>query len=301
MKVAILGGTGFIGKYVAEVLQERGHQVVLWSRQTTKISSLSSRFTIQQWPLAKEEAVDDIDAVINLAGESINQRWTQQAKEKIRKSRIETTRQLVRYVQDGVLQPKVLINASAVGYYGFSEDLIFTEDTPGAGDFLASVTKEWEQEADQVSKHGIRVVKARLGVVLGRDEGALVEMLRPYRLFVGGTVGKGTQWVSWIHIQDVAGLLVFALEHDHISGPLNVTSPGFIQMKQFGELIGKTIGKPHWFPVPSIVLKVMLGEVSQLVLEGQRVMPTKALQAGYRFIYKDLESALSDLLKRRIS
>lgn len=301
MKVAILGGTGFIGKYVAEVLQERGHQVVLWSRQTTTIHSLSSRFTIQQWPLAMEEAVDDIDAVINLAGESINQRWTQQAKEKIRKSRIETTRQLVRYVQDGILQPKVLINASAVGYYGFSEDLIFTEDSPDAGDFLASVTKEWEQEADQVSKHGIRVVKARLGVVLGRDEGALVQMLLPYRLFVGGTVGRGTQWVSWIHIQDVAGLLAFALEHDHISGPLNLTSHGFIQMKQFGQLIGKTLGRPHWFPVPSIVLKVMLGEVSQLVLEGQRVMPAKALQAGYRFKYKDLESALSDLLKRRIS
>jgi uncharacterized protein (TIGR01777 family) len=298
MKIAILGGSGFIGSQLTEHLIEKGHQVVIWTRSPEKIdSSKESAIHSEKWPLTGESAHPDIDAVVNLAGETINQRWTPQAKERILRSRIETTRALVEIIESKKISPRVLVNGSAIGYYGTSQDLNFTEENERHGsDFLAQVCKAWEKEADQAKNHDVRVVKSRFGVVLGRDGGALPNMLFPYKLFAGGRVGTGQQWMSWVHIDDVVNLLTFALENEALSDALNCTSPHPVRMNQFGRTAGKTLGKPHWLPAPAFAIRLLLGEMSDLILKGQHVLPQKALEKGYSFKFPKLEEGLQDLL-----
>jgi uncharacterized protein (TIGR01777 family) len=298
MKIAILGGSGFIGKEVATHLVQAGHEVEIWSRNPEKYGSIvPGSIHLKKWPLEPSKKDRSTEAIVNLAGETINQRWTEKAKERIVSSRVKTTKALIEEIKEENISPKILINASAVGYYGTSLEDSFTEaDGPGE-DFLAYVTKAWEQEADQASQYGVRVVKARFGVVLGKGDGALTRMVLPYKLFGGGPIGTGKQWIAWIHSKDVAGLIQFAIENTNIEGALNCTAPQTIRMNEFGLKLGNVMGRPHWLPVPPFALRILLGEMSDLVMKGQRVIPAKALEKGYRFSYADLELALRDLLK----
>lgn len=198
-------------------------------------------------------------------------------------------------------KPEVLVNASAVGFYGMSDEKIFTEaDDPSANDFLATVVRSWEAEAKKAEQFGVRTVLARFGIVLGK-EGALPLMALPYKLGAGGTVGTGKQWLSWIHVADVAGLIRFAIEHEQISGPINVTAPEPLKMKEFGKAIGKTLHRPHWLPVPSFALKILLGEMSEMLLSGQRAVPAKAVEFGYSYKFPQLPEALEDSLLKKTS
>lgn len=251
-----------------------------------------------QWtPDLQTFPLSSIDVVINLAGESINSRWTKKQKKIILNSRIQTTKGLIKQLQALPAKPHTFINASAIGYYGTSETESFTEQhvTPG-NDFLANTVYSWEQEASKARSLGIRTIYARFGVILGPDGGALPKMLLPYQFYIGGTVGSGKQWLSWIHIDDVASMIDFIIHKKEIDGPLNITAPEPIRMKEFGETIATIMKKPHWLPVPSFMLHALLGEMSILVLEGQHVLPSKVIEHGYQYTFPTIDHALQNIL-----
>ncbi|MBI4051951.1 MAG: TIGR01777 family protein [Elusimicrobia bacterium] len=283
MRIFLAGGTGFIGKAVTEEFSKVGHSLVFLTRQNLNSGA---------W----ESQVKGCDAVINLAGESIAQRWSPSAKQRIGESRIGVTRSLVFGMERSYPRPKVLINASAVGYYGDRGDEALTEESaPGTG-FLAEVCKDWEAQAQRAMDFGVRAVCLRLGVVLGKGGGALAKMLPPFRMFVGGPLGDGRQWMSWVHIQDVAGLISFCLSHDSVSGAVNATAPEPMTNRDFSKALGNVLGRPSWAPVPGFVLKLLLGEMSDLLLTGQRVLPARARELGYRFRFSSLMEALPSCL-----
>ena len=297
MKVAIAGGTGMVGRRLSKLLLEQGHEVIILTRgeQQTK-----NNIRYVQWlndDSKPELYVDNTDAFVNLAGVSLNEgRWTEEQKQKILSSRIESTKEIIRIVQNLNNKPKVLINASAVGIYPVSETAVYTEQAnETATDFLGNVVTQWEETAMQAEHVGIRTCLTRFGVILEKGEGALPMMVLPYKLGVGGTIGSGKQWISWIHIEDVARGILFAIENDTLSGPINFTTPNVKRMKQFGQSISKALNRPHWFPVPGIALKLALGEKSMLVLEGQHVAPEKLLNANFKFKFISVEDAIRDL------
>ncbi|MFS0655802.1 TIGR01777 family oxidoreductase [Bacillus sp. 179-C3.3 HS] len=293
MNIAITGGTGFIGQHVTKVLEAEGHHLYILTRKPKK--SEQNHLHYVQWlteGATPEHELPAIDAWVNLAGQSIFTRWTQQAKRDILSSRIEATKEVRRIIEAQDTKPSVHIQASAVGIYGTSDVKDFTEDaSPAETDFLSYTSKRWEEEGQKIEALGIRTVYTRFGVVLG-EKGTLPLMTLPYKLFAGGTIGSGSQWVSWVHVEDVAQLIAFAMKHDHITGPLNVTSPHPVQMRQLGQTIAKALGRPHWLKVPSFVIKTALGEMSLLVLEGQRALPKKALLSSYPFLYPELKEAI---------
>jgi len=296
MRIAIIGGSGFIGTALREKCRQVGHEVVLLSRD---LEHMTWSGTIE--PLDPNQPLV-VDGLVNLAGETINQRWTTSAKQRIMQSRIETTKRLVQAIEKGIVQTQVLINGSAVGFYGYSDEQVFTEESAGSfdpQDFLAQVVMAWEAEADQISRNSVRVVKARFGVVLGLTGGALPKMLFPYRCYIGGPLGKGHQWLSWIHIEDVVELLLFCLENEPISGAVNFTAPAPVTMNEFGRQLSKVLKRPHWLPTPAPALRVALGEMADLLLKGQKVLPKKAKENGFTFQYAHLPKALSDLIRKR--
>lgn len=300
MHVVITGGTGFVGKHLTASLIQDGHHVSILTRHpenSPDIPGLSHVKWLQDGA-QPENTLDEADAIVNLAGESINSgRWTDERKQRIYESRIKATDEVIRILKKLSKKPEVLVNASAVGYYGMSESETFTEKSNvHAEDFLAKVVRSWEQKASQAEKDGVRTVYARFGVILG-SEGALQKMILPYKFGVGGTVGSGKQWLSWIHIADVVGLIRFALENRNVNGALNVTSPEPLRMKQAGKTIGEVMNRPHWIPVPKIAMKAALGEMSNLLLHGQRVLPAKAMEQGYAFEYATFKQALQDIVK----
>ncbi|KFN02827.1 TIGR01777 family protein [Bacillus clarus] len=298
MKIAISGGTGFIGKRLANFLSQKGNTVYILTRK--KIADpQNSNIQYVQWSVDLHTfPLSSIDVVINLAGESINNgRWTQKQKEAILNSRIKTTKGLIKQLQKLQTKPHTFINASAIGYYGTSETKIFTEQQEDPGDdFLAQTVYLWEKEATQARHLGIRTIYIRFGVVLGANGGALPKMLLPYRLYVGGTIGSGNQWLSWIHLDDAVRMIDFAIHKEEIEGALNITAPTPIKMKEFGATLSNITGRPHWLPVPSFVLHALLGEMSMLVLEGQHVLPNKAIEHGYQYSFPTLNHALQNIL-----
>jgi len=300
MHIVIAGGSGFVGKVLQERFLKHGHEVTILTRNKEKIAE-TNRLRAVEWlnPNSNpEKYLGNVDAIINIAGESINGfRWTKTKKKQIIESRIRTTREIVRIIGEMDPKPKVLVNGPAVGYYGMSDEDTFTEESKTeANDFLATVVRKWEEEAKQAEKFGVRTVYARLGVVLGKG-GALPLMALPYKMGVGGPVGSGKQWVPWVHQADVAGLLLFAIENESISGPLNVTAPNPVKNNQFGKSIGRVLHRPHWMPVPSFAMKMLLGEMSEMLLSGQCVVPERALQCGYIYQYPELEEALENILR----
>ena len=296
MKVAIAGGTGLVGKKLCHALKARGDEVIVLTRGESKFEE-NIQYVNWLGDEKPELALGGIDAFVNLAGVSINDgRWTEERKEAIYLSRMNTTDEVLRILESLHTKPQVLINASAIGIYPTSIPTVYTEQSNEyATDFLGKVVADWEQKASRARELGVRVCLARLGVVLEKEAGALPLIVLPYQLFVGGTVGSGEQWISWIHIDDVCGAIIHAIEHTELSGPINFTSPNAKRMKQFGKIVGRTLNRPHWLPVPSFALKLALGEKSQLVLEGQYVVPEKLLQSGYQFKFPSVEDAIIDL------
>lgn len=301
MRIAIAGGTGFVGRALTNALVTEGHEVLILTRNKKNEDTHHVQYVqwLEEGDHQVSETLSRIDGIVNLAGESINDgRWTEERKKSILESRVHATQHVINLIQRLETKPKVLVNASAIGYYGTSTDEAFTESTVNAGnDFLASVCVRWEQEARRASDLGVRVVCSRFGLILGTQGGALPKMLIPYRMFVGGPLGSGDQWYSWVHIDDVVGLIIHSLKNDAVEGPLNVTAPNPTKMNEFGKAIAKEIKRPHWFPTPGFLLRWILGEMSILVLEGQKVLPSKALETNYQFRYPTIREALQNLLK----
>jgi len=297
LRIAITGGTGFVGSALTSYLSEQGHTLFILTRK--KIEQTDPNITYVEWLHADskpESMLSEIDAFVNLAGESINSgRWTKVRKEKIISSRIQVTKEVIRILSKLDKKPDILLNASAIGIYGTSFDATFTEDSPEIGkDFLAQTVDAWEAEALKVEELGIEVALMRFGIILGKNAGALPKMLLPYQLFIGGTIGSGHQWLSWVHIEDVVKSIEFVMKNK-ITGPVNITAPFPERMSKFGQTIGKVLKRPHFLPVPSICLRLLLGEMSILVLEGQKVIPEKLVKSGYKFSYLDLEKALKQI------
>lgn len=298
MKIAISGGTGLVGQALSTELIRNGHEVFILTRSKTNISA-NPQFV--QWLNdgdQPENALEGVDAIVNLAGATINNRWTDEYKHKILESRLRATSEINRIMEELNQKPTVLINASAVGYYGTSRTAEFSEQSAQGNDFLAETVARWETAASAANNLGVRVVLCRFGVILDKKGGALPRMALPYKLFGGGTIGSGQQWLSWIHIKDVVGGIIFAIENKQLSGPVNFSAPEPVIMDQFGKTLAKVINRPHWMPVPSVMLKLLLGEMSILVLEGQRVLPEKLLSAGYVFLFPHLQDALNDIFNK---
>ncbi|ALC92128.1 multidrug MFS transporter [Bacillus sp. FJAT-18017] len=300
MKLAIAGGTGFLGNALVDTLLSEEHEIVILTRKKT--SSSKTNLTFVQWMAEEsqpERYLEGIEVFINLAGESLNSgRWTTVQKEKLLKSRLDATNEAIRILSKLSKKPSVYISASAVGVYGTSEDKLFTEESSLGQDFLASLVKQWEDAGSKAEELGIRTVFCRFGIILDREESALPQMVFPYKLFGGGTVGSGSQWISWIHREDAVGAILFIIKNNSISGAVNFTSPNPTTMKEFGQTIGQVLRRPHWLPVPSFALKLLLGEMSILVLKGQRVMPVVLVEAGYQFRFPQLKKALEDLFSK---
>lgn len=297
MQILIFGGSGFVGQHLAKRLLAANHEVLIPTRGSQSVTygqAISYQLDQVGSLLSKLKSPY---AIVNLAGESINAgRWTAQRKDSILQSRIKITQAIVDAIKATPHKPEVLINASAIGFYGYSETATFTETSPAGQGFLSDVTRAWEEVAYQASSQ-TRVVAARLGLVLGSNGGALPRMVLPYHLFIGGRVGNGRQWVSWIHIDDVTGIIEHCLTTDSIQGPVDVTAPQPVTMEQFGQTIGQCLHRPHWLPVPSFALKLLLGEMAEIVLQGQRVLPTVANSHGYTFAYPTAEQALEQIIR----
>lgn len=298
MKIVIAGGSGFIGNKLTNFLIQQGHEIIVLTRSGNSLCSNVEYVTWLNESSNLEKKLENTDVYINLAGVSINDgRWTKKHQKEIYQSRMEATEELLRVIKLLPQKPATLINASAVGIYPSSFDAIYTEKSPDrSNDFLAKTVIDWEKKAKEAEQFGIRTVFMRFGVVLGNDGGALPLMTLPYKLFAGGTVGSGKQWVSWIHVKDAVRAIVFVMENERVRGPVNVVAPNPVRMEELGRTIGFVLNRPHWFPAPSFLLKLALGEKSKLVLEGQKVLPSVLLDEGFEFEFPTVEKALKDLL-----
>ena len=303
MRIVITGGSGFIGRRLVARLLEQGDQVLVLTRrleQARRILGESPNLKLLPYdpyqPQAWAAALEGYEGIVNLAGEPLaSSRWTEAKKKEIRRSRVETTQALVQALASLNQKPQVMISSSAVGYYGShpaGEPL--TETDPPAQDFLAEVCQAWEAAARPVEELGIRLAILRTGIVLGPDGGALGQMLAPFQFFIGGTIGSGKQWLSWIHREDWVSLVCFLLEQG--SGVFNATAPNPVQMEEFCRTLGQVLGRPSWLPVPELALELLLGEAAQVVLTGQKVIPQAALQMGFTFQYPQLKEALRQIL-----
>jgi hypothetical protein len=302
MKIALTGATGFVGSRLAKVLQSQGHELCILTRNPDRAKQiLGNEIRLVKYDPCKsgdwQGEVALCEAVINLAGEPIAQkRWTPSQKQTILDSRQIGTQKIVEAIAQNPDQPKVLINASAIGYYGTSETAKFTEESPPGKDFLASVCQAWEAEAQKVTDYNTRLVILRLGIVLGMG-GALAKMLAPFKMFMGGPLGNGNQWFSWIHREDLVNLIIYALNQSSMTGVYNATAPQPVTMKEFCHILGSVMNRPSWLPVPNIALETLLGDGAIVVLEGQQVIPQRTLNQGFTYQYADLKSALGNILK----
>jgi uncharacterized protein (TIGR01777 family) len=306
--VALTGGTGLIGKALVIALIQRGDKVLLLVRNPEKAKSeLPNLAGYYEWNAMSESgewtnALASADAVIHLAGTPVAARWNDDYKKAIYDSRIISTRNLVRAIAQSGTKPKVFITASGVGYYGnqgYDMNVpILDENAPPANDFLAKVCIDWEKEAFEAEKSGVRAVAVRTGVVLSTKGGALEKMLTPFKLFAGGPIGSGKQWVSWIHIDDQVGLYLFAVDNEMVKGALNAVAPNPVQMNELAQTLGKVLSRPSLFPVPKAALELLFGEAAGVIAEGQRAVPKRALELGFSFKYPTLEGALRDVIAK---
>jgi len=300
MKILISGGTGLIGQALTKFYLNAGHQVVILTRSADN-KNPDENLHFVQWDAKSTTALlpllKDIDVVINLAGENIGSgSWTKERKVRIIQSRIRAGNALAEAVVAAPKKPEVFIQASGVGFYGTSESLTFDENSPNGDDFLGDVAEKWENSSALVEDVGVRRVIIRTGVVLEKSSGVLPLMMLPFKLFVGGPLGSGRQIISWIHLQDEVRAIDYCIKNQNITGPVNLASPNAVSNSEFGKMIGKVIRRPFWFPTPAFLLKIVLGEQSILVLEGQRAYPQKLLVHGYNFLYPDLSDALHNII-----
>lgn len=294
MKALVTGATGLVGR---ELLRRLGEAVVLTRDVERTRGRLGPGVRAFAWRPESEPApapaFESVDVVFHLAGEPVAEgRWTAEKKQRIADSRVLGTRNLVAALRALPALPRTLVCASAVGFYGTRGDQELSEAAPKGEGFLADVTESWEAEARAAERLGIRVVNARLGVVLAPDGGALARMLPPFRLGIGGTLGDGRQWMPWIHIADVVGLLLHAASDERLHGPVNVVSPHPVTNRELSRTLGHVLGRPAVLPVPRLALRAVFGELAEVLLHSQRVLPVAALESSYSFLYPDLEAAL---------
>ncbi|AFY96401.1 TIGR01777 family oxidoreductase [Chamaesiphon minutus] len=301
MKIAIVGATGFVGSRLVERLQAQGHQIVILTRSLQQARNRFPQAQVVGYnPLESgewQESLSGCDAVVNLAGEPIaEKRWTPEQKRTILESRQIGTQKIVEAIAAASVKPSVLINASAIGYYGTSETAKFDENSPAGTDFLAEVCTKWEAAATAVTATGTRLVIVRLGIVLGENGGALGKMLAPFSAFVGGPIGSGKQWFSWVHRDDVVKLIIQAITDTQMQGVYNATAPNPVTMASFAQTLGTVMNRPSWLPVPNFALEAMLGEGAIVVLQGQQVVPNHTLGQNFEFEYPTLQPALKAIL-----
>lgn len=301
MKIFITGGTGFVGQALVRTLIRQGHEATILTRSLRKYGPHQPGITLVEGdPTQKgewQESVGGHDIIINLAGASIFGRWTDEIKRALRESRILATRNLVDAIQGHEI--KTFISTSAVGYYGFRDDEELTEESSPGKDFLAQLAVDWEKEAWRAKDRGVRVVLTRFGIVLGEEGGALGQMIPIFKKDLGGPLGSGKQWFSWIHREDLSRAMLFLFEHAEISGPVNLTAPNPVRNRDLAAAIGKAMRRPAFMRVPGFMLRLALGEFGSVLLEGQRVIPQRLLQSGFRFQYARIEEALAEIFENK--
>jgi hypothetical protein len=297
VNLTITGASGLIGRRLIRNLGSAGHKLTVLSRHAG--TNVPPNVTVVVWdPMkgpAPEGGLRGADAVIHLAGEPVGQRWSLDVKRRIRDSRVTGTRKLVEALGKMGAPPRILVSASAVGYYGSRGDEVLREDSPPGASYLAEVCEAWEQESAAAAELGIRVVRIRIGIVLDAKGGALQQMLPPFRMGVGGRLGDGRQWMSWIHLEDLAAMFQYAVENP-VSGAWNGVAPFPVSNADFTRTLAGALHRPAIFPVPVFALKLLFGEMSEILLGSQRVMPAAAEAAGFRFRFPELSGALKDVL-----
>ncbi|HJX69981.1 MAG TPA: TIGR01777 family oxidoreductase [Dehalococcoidia bacterium] len=301
--VIITGGTGLIGQALAASLIDDEHEVIVLSRSPELSTGLPDGVRVERWDARTAEGwshlVDGTDAIINLAGENISAgRWTATRKRRILESRLNAGRAIAQAVESAAHKPRVLIQASGIGYYGLCDNEEITEETPAGKDFLAQLAVEWEDSTARVEAWGVRRAIVRTGVVLSSKGGALPRMLLPFRLFLGGRLGSGQQWLPWIHMADEVGAIRFLIDNDSASGPFNLTAPNALTNTDFSCIVGQQLRRPAFMPVPAFVLRFLFGEMATLLLYGQRAVPQRLLQLGFTFKLPTADSALQDILQK---
>jgi uncharacterized protein (TIGR01777 family) len=298
MKITLTGGSGFIGRRLLKTLSGNGHTMHILSRHSG--TNLPPGVKLSVWHATKgeppAEALEGADAVIHLAGESVAQKWTAENKQQIRDSRVKGTEHLIHALSTISQRPAVLVSASAIGIYGSRGDEVLTETSKTGEGFLAEVCREWEKEAEMAEALGIRVVKMRIGIVLDKNGGALAKMLPPFQNYAGGKLASGKQWMSWIHLQDLANLFRHAVEQP-VRGVVNATAPNPVTNAEFTKRLAEALKRPAIFPVPGLALRLMFGEMSEMLTGSQRVLPKAAQASGFAFQYPELGPALVNLLK----
>ena len=300
VKILMTGGTGFVGTQLTSRLIEDRHEVTILTRSLKGAKGSSPAISYLEGDPTKkgawQEAIKNHDAVINLAGASIFSKWTDEHKKAIRESRVNTTRNIVEGIPSRSERPFTFFSTSAVGYYGFCGDEELTEESRHGDDFLARISVEWEGEALKARDKGARVVITRFGIVMGEKGGALSQMIPLFKKYIGGPIGSGKQWFSWIHIKDLAEAFAFLLKHPEISGPVNVCSPNPARNKDLAKALGKALHRPSFIPAPGFMVKWVLGEFGSVILEGQKVIPRKLLDLGFVFQYPDIDKALQSIV-----
>ena len=296
-QILITGGTGFIGSYLSEILMRKGHYITIVTRSPEahkNEEAKNQRFV--SWD-ELSSVMGSIDVVINMAGENLfGKRWTPEVKENLYNSRILTTRKLVDAIRASVSKPEVFISTSGVNYYQDSGDEVITEQGEAGDDFLANLCIDWEKEAELASGLGVRVVIARFGIVLEKDGGVIEKMKLPFKLFVGGPVGSGDQYMPWIHMEDLCRILVYSMENEELEGALNACSPEPVTMNQFADALGDVMNRPSFFRVPEFVLDIVLGEAAVPVTGSLRVQPKVLQKSGFEFEFDDIGTALADIM-----
>ncbi len=306
MRVAVTGATGFVGTRLVEKLSSDGHSIVVLTRNAERARRVfpGARFPtvdiVAYTPTASgpwQSSISSCDGVVNLAGAPIaDDRWTPERKQEIMDSRTIGTEKIVEAIAHADSKPSVLLNSSAIGYYGTSETATFNESSAPGDDFLAQVCQAWEAAAQEAKTTGTRLVILRTGIVLGMG-GAIAKMLTPFKLFAGGPIGSGKQWFSWIHRDDLVNLIIKALTDNQMEGVYNATAPNPVRMSTFCDELGKAMNRPSWLPVPDFALELLLGDAAQVVLEGQQVLPKRTQDSGFTYEYSELPKALSDIVK----
>lgn len=306
MRVIITGGTGFIGRQLAESLVAQGHEVVALSRTPGRASGMPVGVRVERWDARTAQGwgalADGALAIVNLAGENLAgesflpARWTPERKARIRDSRLHAGRAVVEAVEAAAVKPKVVIQSSGVGHYGPRADKVLTESDGAGTDFLAKLTVDWEASTAPVAAWGVRHVSIRSGVVLSPDEGALKRLILPFKLFAGGPMGSGRQGFPWIHPADEVAAIRFLIEREEARGPFNLVAPEQTTYSQFGQALARVMRRPFWLPVPGFALRALAGEAASMVLEGQLAAPKGLTDLGFRFRYPTAESALRELL-----
>jgi len=307
MRILITGGTGLIGSALAAELAQAGHEVIVLTRNPDKATGLPAGVRAERWDGRTAQGwghlADGAGAIVNLAGASIAgegllpSRWTDERKHLILQSRLDAGRAVVEAVQQATHKPGVVVQASGIGIYGFAGDRLLDETAPAGTDWLAQVAVQWEAATAPVEAMGVRRVVIRTAVVFSRTGGVLPLMLLPFRLFVGGPVGGGRQYVAWIHLADEVGAIRFLIENPAASGPFNLVAPDVMTNAEVSRVIGRVLRRPSWFPLPAFAMRLMFGEVATLLLEGQRAQPKRLLELGYTFRFPTLEAALRDLTR----